>query len=61
MSVELLAVMFGTIAALFGAFAAVGWQRAARAEALGRRGGRSREALAELATLPPGDTLVSRR
>lgn len=59
--IAVLAVLFGSLAALAGAFAAVGWQRAARAEALGRRGGRSREALVELATRPPGDTLVSRR
>ena len=59
--IAVLAVLFGTLAALAAAAATVGWQRAARAEALGRRGGRSREALAELATRPPGDTLVSRR
>lgn len=60
--IELLAVLFGTVAALLGAAAAVGWQRAARAEARVRQAGRTRAALADLVEPRPlGDTLVSRR
>lgn len=60
--IELFAVLLGTIAALLGAAAAVGWQRVARAEARVRQAGRTRAALAYLVDPRPlGDTLVSRR
>ena len=51
--IAVLAVLFGSLAALAGALATVGWQRAARAAERERWQRRRREALAEIVDPPP--------